>query len=225
MDAYFCAHTAWEGVTVKVLRNVLSVMLVSGCTLSASYAPPVIADNEEDVQWDRSVLPIPPKPFEGHMGLREPESFKKTLYTFIILTIATLATALLSVYIAKKFFIKPEESTRFIELQGNLILTLWWILIGWLVGGLVEELMYRALLITALQRVLGDTWFATTVAILIPGLIWAARHIYFKGAYGAVFMFFSSIIFGLCYILSKRNLWPNVFLHGLINSLGFINRY
>ncbi len=160
----------------------------------------------------------------NQLGIKRPESLKKTFFWFVLLTIVTLATALLSVYIAKKFFVKPEESSRFIELQGNVALTLWWVLLGWVVGGFIEELMYRAFLISAIQRILGDHLVATIIAILIPGLIWAVRHIYFKGAYGAVFMFFSSIVFGLFYILSKRNLWPNIFLHGIINSFGFLNR-
>jgi len=159
------------------------------------------------------------------LGFKKPESFKKTILIFILMVIDLLATALLSVYIAKKFFVKPDEATRFIGLEGNLLLTLWWVLVGWVVGGFIEELMYRAFLISAIQRILGDNWYATLFAIVIPGFIWAARHVYFKGAYGAVFMFFSSIVFGIFYIMSKRNLWPNIFLHGLINTFGFVGRY
>ena len=159
------------------------------------------------------------------MGLKRPASFKKTFYILLLLIVVTLATALLSVFIAKAFFVKPEESARFAGLAGNLPLTLWYILLGWVVGGFIEELIYRAFLISAIQRILGDSTVATLIAILIPGIIWAARHIYFKGAYGAVFMFFSSLVFGLFYIMSKRNLWPNIILHGFINTFGFIGRY
>lgn len=35
---------------------------------------PTGSSAEEEVQWDRSVLPIAPKPFQGHVGLRESES-------------------------------------------------------------------------------------------------------------------------------------------------------
>ncbi|MFC3093746.1 CPBP family intramembrane metalloprotease [Alteromonas sediminis] len=161
----------------------------------------------------------------NELGLRSPRSYKSFFLSLTLLTMATIAVALLSVFIAKHFFVKPDESLRFAHLAGNLPVTLWYIMLGWLVGGLVEELVYRAFFITALQRILGPHWIATAIAIVIPGLFWAARHVYFKGAYGAVFMFFSSLVFGACYVLSKRCLWPNVVLHGLINTFGFINRY
>ena len=51
----------------KLTALLLAVLLLWGFAI-----PPVWADNE--VQWDRSVLPIPPKPFKGHVGLRTSES-------------------------------------------------------------------------------------------------------------------------------------------------------
>ena len=42
-------------------------------TLLAALVPAVAIAQQVD-DWDRSVLPIPPKPFKGHMGLRESES-------------------------------------------------------------------------------------------------------------------------------------------------------
>ncbi len=51
----------------KLTALLLSVLLLWGFAI-----PTVWADNE--VQWDRSVLPISPKPFKGHVGLRTSES-------------------------------------------------------------------------------------------------------------------------------------------------------
>ena len=50
----------------------LTALLLAVLLLWGFAIPPVWADNE--VQWDRSVLPIPPKPFKGHVGLRTSES-------------------------------------------------------------------------------------------------------------------------------------------------------
>jgi arylsulfatase len=55
----------------KKLVNVIALAAVT--LLTIALAPPAL-DAQEEVQWDRSVLPIPPKPFEGHVGLRESES-------------------------------------------------------------------------------------------------------------------------------------------------------
>ena len=51
-----------------------NVAAFAAAAFLAFAAMPTPAGAEEEVEWDRSVLPIPPKPFEGHVGLREPES-------------------------------------------------------------------------------------------------------------------------------------------------------
>ncbi len=50
----------------------LTALLLAVLLLWGFAIPPVWADNE--VQWDRSVLPIAPKPFKGYVGLRTSES-------------------------------------------------------------------------------------------------------------------------------------------------------
>ena len=159
------------------------------------------------------------------LGLKRPKSIGMTLLQLLGMIVVTFCVALVAVFIAKQFFIKPEESSRFVGIAGNLPLTLWWILLSWLIGGFAEEMLYRAFLISGLHRILGEGKMAIVFALLIPGIFWAIRHIYFRGAYGAVFVFLISIVFGCFYILTKRNLWPNIILHGSMDTFGFINRY
>jgi arylsulfatase len=56
------------------LGKITSAIALSAVAfVSAAFAPTAL-HAEEEVQWDRTVLPIPPKPFKGHVGLRESES-------------------------------------------------------------------------------------------------------------------------------------------------------
>jgi arylsulfatase len=51
-----------------------SALALATASILAITAAPQTVSAQEEVQWDRSVLPIPPKPFKGHVGLRESES-------------------------------------------------------------------------------------------------------------------------------------------------------
>ena len=55
------------------LKKYSPAITAIGFVLAIVVAPAAL-NAEEEVQWDRSVLPIAPKPFEGHVGLRESES-------------------------------------------------------------------------------------------------------------------------------------------------------
>ena len=54
----------------KYMRTKLAILL-AGLFAVSGQAP---SHSQEVEQWDRSVLPIAPKPFEGHVGLRTSES-------------------------------------------------------------------------------------------------------------------------------------------------------
>ena len=58
---------------MKTMRLAKAAALAAAVFL-AFTAMPSPAGADDGVQWDRSVLPIPPKPFQGHVGMRESES-------------------------------------------------------------------------------------------------------------------------------------------------------
>ena len=57
-----------------VSATALTAIAIAVPTLLATSCSPPVLNAQEPVQWDRSVLPIQPKPFGGHVGLRTSES-------------------------------------------------------------------------------------------------------------------------------------------------------
>ena len=57
---------------IQASLNVLVLAVFSG--LVSTLSAPSTSYSQERVKWDRSVLPIAPKPFKGHVGLRTSES-------------------------------------------------------------------------------------------------------------------------------------------------------
>jgi membrane protease YdiL (CAAX protease family) len=79
-----------------------------------------------------------------------------------------------------------------------------------LVGPFVEELLFRGVLLTAL-----DERFGGLVAVLLSAPIFAALH-------GSVWSFVPLLFLGVALgslTLSRRSLWPAVVLHAAYNGV------
>jgi membrane protease YdiL (CAAX protease family) len=156
-------------------------------------------------------------------------NWQRSAWKLMLYTTCTFASLLVIVFIghwiAGQFFERPEPSPRFANVPGNLSITLSWIALGWIIGGFGEELIYRGFFISALERLFSNTIFKQVIAILLPGVFWAARHTYFHGYYGGILVFLMSILFGSFYFLWGRNLWPLILTHGLADTISFVGRY
>ena len=68
---------------------------------------------------------------------------------------------------------------RFSNLEGNLSVYIYWLVISWVIGGFIEELLFRGFLILRFEKVLSKLPFATAIAILIQALIFGQQHMYY----------------------------------------------
>ena len=100
----------------------------------------------------------------------------QTVLAFIVI-IATGALVTIVGEASGLAFMQPDREgalSRFGDLAGNTPLFLFWLAILW-VAGPAEELFFRGFMINALSDVLGRSWVANTLSILIPALIFARR--------------------------------------------------
>lgn len=114
---------------------------------------------------------------------------------------------------------------RYDSVQGNLLVYLLWIGLSWLSGGFAEEMVFRGFLITWAARVFAGSRASPLIAVLFAALIFAAGHFYYQGIRGALVTGCIGLALGLLYLLFKRNLWPLIFAHALVNSLAFTALY
>lgn len=155
------------------------------------------------------------------LGLRRPGR-ARLLFAQVpaALTVAVAAGA-----IAGHYFPIQETGARFGNLAGNLPGTLWWIAIGWLVGGFSEEMMFRGFLLNHFEALLPRGAWGSAVAVLAQALIFGGVHVYNRGLHALIVLGAIGVAMGLFYVLFRRNLWPLILAHGLMNSLGFLGDY
>ena len=146
------------------------------------------------------------------------------------LKFAVIGLAVMLVYspladrVASHWFEKPPTLDSFRAIQGSKINLVIGILIAWLLGGFLEELIARGIILRSVEAFL-KPWVvaqvATTLAILIAALGAGLMHSY-QGPRAVLIIAQLSILFGILFVISGYNLWTVILCHGLYDTIAFI---
>ncbi|MDC1436557.1 CPBP family intramembrane metalloprotease [Gammaproteobacteria bacterium] len=147
------------------------------------------------------------------------------IFVTVLLSIVLLTKGLEAIGLT--FMSEPidGEVERWGDLQGNLPMYLILIALSWVSAGFGEEMFFRGFLITRLQTAFNSIKFSSAISVLLAALLFGYVHYYYQGVAGLVNAGVIGVIFGMYFLLYKRNLWPLVVAHGCINSLGFTSEF
>ena len=143
------------------------------------------------------------------------------LAAIVVNMIAQLTVAPL---LARLFEVPAPDLSRYDPLRGNLRLFLIVTPGAMLTGGFIEEFLYRGMMVDRLARIFGSGRRSTLYAALLCGVPFGLIH--FKWGVGG--MFTTAImgsVLGLMYLATRRNLWPLVFGHALLDLLLMLQMY
>lgn len=110
---------------------------------------------------------------------------------------------------------------RWGAVAGSVPHFLLWLAIVWTAAAFGEEMFFRGYLITRLHAAFGEGWAGAIGAVVMAALIFGYGHYYYQGLRGAVVTFGIGLAFGGMFLVLKRNLWPLILLHGVIDTLTF----
>jgi len=165
----------------------------------------------------------------AELGLRKPESLTR----FFSATAAILGMAILSIiifHISKDWFL-PElaadtsgESApqKFGDLKDNWILFFSIIPFIWL-ESLLEEILDRGFLMNWIEKMLSSTTVATVIAVVLQAAIFGFRHSH-DFSERSITVGLIGLAMGVGYVVFKRNLWPLILAHCLLNTMSMMER-
>lgn len=159
------------------------------------------------------------------LGLRKPVSLSRLLGWSLLALIVTMAAGIaIEAAITSAGIIgaeiDPRYSRRFAGLPGNTPMFAYWVAVSWVVGGFVEEMLFRGMLISRFERLLSGGALAVAMAVILQSVIFGQQHFYYQGWAGALATGGIAFISGIFYILLKRNLWALILSHGAANTIG-----
>ncbi|MGJ8560287.1 MAG: CPBP family intramembrane glutamic endopeptidase [Litorimonas sp.] len=108
---------------------------------------------------------------------------------------------------------------RWSAVEGNLPMLFLWLGIVWTAAAFGEEMLFRGYFISRLQIAFGGVSFAPVIAVVIAAALFGLGHVYYQGLRGFIITGLIGIAFGSMFLLLKRNLWPVIFLHGVIDTI------
>jgi membrane protease YdiL (CAAX protease family) len=158
------------------------------------------------------------------LGLGIPASWITTVGYALAGLILMLVYSPLADWLASLLFSKPPTLQAFGRIQDSWINLVIGIIIAWFLGGILEELIARGLILKALAGWL-DQWisipFSACAAILITAMGAGVMHFY-QGPRAVAIIFQLSILLGILFVITGYNLWAVMICHGLYDTIAFI---
>ncbi|MFD2517034.1 CPBP family intramembrane glutamic endopeptidase [Salinimicrobium flavum] len=183
-------------------------MLIANNALMAA----IVYINKQEMNWSWEDL-----------GLAKPTSWWKPL----LITIALFLTLVLFTRYVQPLWadlINTNAISMLDDIQGDLSKLIISLIILWITAGFLEELIFRAFLINALEQFLGNSTWSLWGAVGISSVIFGLIHAY-QGIGGILTTTGLGLIFGIAYVINGRRIWPLIFIHGLIDTITMINIY
>ena len=159
------------------------------------------------------------------VGLQRPASWPRTLGLGVLIGIIT---QLISMWLIDPWLVRltgqPFNAEQFARLPGSLPNLVAWILIGWLLGALLEEMVFRGYLLNRFTDLLGDNRLGLTIGVIVASLLFAIGHTNL-GITSVLETFIFALIYAGLYLAAHRNLWLPIIAHGVYNTFMFVLLY
>jgi hypothetical protein len=126
--------------------------------------------------------------------------------------------------IASRWFAKPPTLGAFRSIQQSTIKLIAGIVIAWVLGGFLEELTFRGIVLKTVDAQLSTLLpmpIAAAVAICVAAAGAGIIHLY-QGPRAAFIITQLSTLFGLLFVLSADTLWAVIVCHGLYDTIAFV---
>ncbi len=102
-------------------------------------------------------------------------------------------------------------------LRGNTQFYINMLLIGILIGGFVEEILFRSFLLKQIKELIGGK-IGAIIGLLISAAFFGYLHQY-QGITGQLITGLTGFYLGLIYLYNKGRIWHNILTHAFINII------
>jgi membrane protease YdiL (CAAX protease family) len=118
----------------------------------------------------------------------------------------------------------PIDYSSMSQLEGNLQVTIVWLLLVWATAGFGEEIIFRGYFMRQFVKFFGDSKISLVINILICCSFFGYMHMQ-QGITGQLVATFIGVLLSIIFYLRKFDLWFMVMLHGFFNTLGILSFY
>jgi len=159
-------------------------------------------------------------------GLARPKSRVRTILMGIGVTVGMIVGFnLLMPLVTLAFPVPQVDNSRFDILHGNLPNLILNVVAMWFTAGFFEEFLWRGYLMNRLVDLQGNkTKLAWVISLVGSAIIFGLAHTY-QGLGGVIKISAVGLLFGAAFLTVRRNLWPVIIAHAVLNTIDFVQHY
>jgi membrane protease YdiL (CAAX protease family) len=156
----------------------------------------------------------------AEIGFRRPASWWRTILLGVgIGIVAQIAFSVVIDPLLGNMTGKPIDVSAFDAVRGNIPNYLILLAVGWVVGGFLEEMLFRGYLLGRIRRGFGGGQVATLLAVILPAIAFGLAH-HYQGPAGMISTGLLGTLLGAVFVRYRENLWLPILVHGSLNTIG-----
>lgn len=136
-----------------------------------------------------------------------------------LVAVASLSFMQLIFFPALEYFVTFEEPDigLYDFIKENKWQYFFILIMGWLVGGLYEEIVFHGFIFTRLEKMIQGA-YSTYISFVLTACIFGAYH-YQLGTLGLINALIIGSVYLALFLFFKRNLWYSIICHGVYNTI------
>jgi len=153
------------------------------------------------------------------IGLSFKQFDSKSILIGGLVAALTLAFMQLIFHPVLEYFVSLEYNDAGLNdtIQGGSFQFFVMVVMGWLIGGVYEEIVFHGFIFTRLEKMIKGK-YSTHMSFVVTAVIFGAYHIQL-GALGAINALVVGAVYLALFLYFKRNLWYSIMCHGFYNTL------
>lgn len=160
------------------------------------------------------------------LGFKSPGSLLKTILLSVLVFVTIVLVGNIANWLSGSLADNVGTSGRFDFVEGNLLVYFFMLMLVWTHGSIFEELLFRAFIISRTTAFFGGTLKSDIAAALMSSVFFGYRHYYYQGLKGAVVTGAIGLALSLLYLwFGRKNIWPLIIGHGVVNTLSQTIRF
>jgi membrane protease YdiL (CAAX protease family) len=153
-----------------------------------------------------------------------PNSWFATIGWAAAWTALMLAYSPVADRLATKLFAAPPGLGAFRAIQQSKLKLVLGIIVAWVLGGFLEEVVFRGVVVRAVESALApllSRGIATGTAVVVAAIGAGIVH-WYQGPRAMVIIVQLSVLFGVLFVASGYDLWAAILCHGLYDTIAFV---